>query len=108
MISIVNRNNQYVLTESNIEKIKCSYDISTGRIYDFSIKKFNSLDLEAVLRACMNTLELNGVKEAFICDFDTQADICEVLSKLGFQRKSDKFYVNLEGYFDKPCQGSQI
>lgn len=78
---------------------------SSGYLYDIK----NTLDCDdkdalfIMGRAVLNYIDLHGVHEAYF-ENPSYQDM-ELIKKIGFRPCEDgKLYMNLEGFFESPCQ----
>lgn len=65
---------------------------------------FEANDTEALItavRTVFNFIDICGVKDVYFKD-----DTCDekLIKAIGFIKKDDNWYINLEGFFDTPCQ----
>jgi len=76
-----------------------------GYLYDIR-NTLESDDTDALFimgRAVLNYIDLHGAHEAYF-ENDSYPDMA-LIKRIGFKLRDDgKMYMNLEGFFDSPCQ----
>lgn len=105
MVSLVKKYSDgrfsFVLSENNKVKGECFFSPFTAEI--FELKEYSSLIYEekrSLILSVLNNLELSGKDKAFYFGKTNT----EIFLDLKFKESSEgEFFVDLKGYFDKPC-----